>query len=276
MSDPHRPSDDELAALAEGAGEEGALLDAVARSPEDLELVRAALDETAAQAAGEDAEEATRARRAALVEGAAGLVPSAAASSPAVQRITSLPAPARAEAEGPTVSNRNALGGLLAMAAALLLGLTIMGPSGGSDDWTPAPLQVRITRDMPASGSAREAEQAGLGAYADGDYGRAGDQLLLALERGGRAELAIHAASAALLGGVDDPSALAQHGERLGLLADGTQGVVRAEALWQLLALHRTLGNRAGARAVAQRLVADEPAGPRTDEARVFLGDRAP
>jgi hypothetical protein len=274
MSDPRRPSDDELAALAEGGDDDGALLDAVARSPEDAELLRAALDETAAQAAGEQVDESTRARREALVTGAANLVASVSSQAPAAQRITSLPAPAVDSA--PQVSHRNALGGLLAMAAALLLGLTIMGPTDASDDWSPSPLQVRVTRDMPTPGSAREAEQAGMGAYADADYGRATEQLELALDRGGRAELAIHAASAALLGGADDPSALAHHGERLGALADGTQGVVRAEALWQLLSLHRTLGNRTGARAVARRLVTDEPTGPRADAARAFLEPRTP
>lgn len=167
---------------------------------------------------------------------------------------------------------RRALGGLLAVGLALALGLALVPrPDAADGHLEPRPLPVRFDRSAPSEGEARAAEDAGLQAYDGADYARAHVELTRALAQGGRDELAVFAASALLLSGQRDPALLGPAASRLLASADGEPGPQRAEALWQALLVHHALGNLAGARAVAARLVAQEPASLRAEDARAIL-----
>ena len=304
MSDARVPLDEhELAALAEGSGDDE-LLARLEVTPDGADLLRAARDEVEARerlaagvasdagsASGDEIDEQDRARRAALLAGARSLVVAGAGAQ--VDDVAASAGHARAH-DAPATGGQNAsagqrvtslaeqrgvspaLQGLLGMAAALLLGLTVvMGPGAGSTGagWPPEALPVRVTRDVAAEGSVRSVEIAGLAAYADGDFERSRVLLVEALARGGRPDLAIYAASAALLSGDTDLGTLWPDAERLAALSDASSGRLAGEALWQLVQVQWALGNRRAARAVAERLLTEAPEGARADQARDWLAD---
>jgi anti-sigma factor RsiW len=158
---------------------------------------------------------------------------------------------------------------IAAAAAAVAVVLILLPDRPGIDLSTIAvvePLPVRITRDVPPSGSSEAARLLGLEAYSAGDWASARDALSSAAAmRPDDAEILLYLGSAELLDG--DTAAAADPLLSAERLATGTR--LREEASWQLANLALLAGRKDDATERLDQLAAGD--GHRAGDAREML-----